>query len=196
MRKLVTFNRVLLVFSFALLTLAGGARFLPQSDNALAGAAIVGNPKESTDRLLISSGGDDRVKRVVYFDTGSHASGGVNTPVASAKVCGLAGIFHYAEVQFTGTLAGTNPTLTILWQNSKDNGTSWSNVGTWTTINATVTPAVQSQTVSDHAEEVLMNANTPVVTPAVMYGDCWRVTYTMTGTGNPAGVFKVIGAEK
>lgn len=164
--------------------------------DAYAGASVVGQREGSEVRALISSGGNDRVRRIVYFKSESHESGGANTPVASAKVCDLAGTYHYAEVQFTGTLAGTNPTLAIKWQNSKDNGSTWTDVGTWTTINATVTPANQKNTVADHGDIVLMNANTPVTTPAVMYGDCWRVTYTMAGTGSVAGVFAVIGAEK
>lgn len=187
-----------LVFSGLIGTLIYATQMAPVHD-AAAGAAVVGNKEGADTRLLISSGGDDRVKRVVYFKSESHASGGANTPVASEKVCGLSGIYHYAEVQFTGTLAGTNPTLAFTWQNSKDNGATWTTISVptaWTTINATVTPATQKNTVSDHPEEVLMNANTPVVTPAVMYGDCFRVLYTMTGTGNPSGNFTVIGAEK
>lgn len=165
----------------------------PQTD-AYAGASVDGQQEGSNTRALISSGGDDRVRRVVYFQLENHLTGGANTPVPSAKVCNLAGVYHYAEVQFTGTLAGSAPTLVIKWQNSMDNGATWTDVGTWTTINATVTPATQKQTVADTGPIVLMNANTPVVTPAVMYGDCWRVTYTMGAAG--AGNFAIIGAEK
>ena len=187
-----------LFYAFTFLTILSlGAFSFATSQHpadAVAGAAISGVREGSNVRALISSGGDDRVRRVVYFSLESHATGGANTPVASAKVCGLAGEYHYAEVQFTGTLAGSAPTLAIKWQNSKDNGATWSDVGTWTTINATVTPATQSQTVADIKAVVLMNANTPVTTPAVMYGDCWRATYTMGAAGT--GVFAIIGAEK
>lgn len=187
-----------LLISLALLFLMlGGAigfAALHPATNAYAGAAISGNPKGANTRALIVSGGSDKVSRIVYFKLENHLTGGANTPVASGAVCGMAGLYHYAEVQFTGTLTGSAPTLTIKWQNSKDNKATWTDVGTWTTINATVTPANQKNTVSDHPEEVLMNANTPVVTPAVMYGDCWRVTYTMGAAG--AGNFAIIGAEK
>lgn len=187
---------LILVLSFFLVAAASltYSHFQP-TQSAYAGAEVVGQKDGADARMLISSGGDDRVRRVVYFDTGSHATGGANTPVPSAKVCGMAGEFHYSEVRLTGTMAGTAPTLAVKWQNSKDNGTTWSDVGTWTTINATVTPATQSNTVADSKAVVLMNANTPVVTPAVMYGDCWRATYTMTGTGAAAN-FTIIGAEK
>jgi len=162
--------------------------------NAFAGAEISGQAEGSDVRAIITSNGTDKVQRVVYFKMENHLTGGANTPVASGKVCGLAGEYHYAEVQFTGTLTGSAPTLAIKWQNSKDNGVTWSDVGTWTTINATVTPATQAQTVGDSKAVVLMNANTPVVTPAVMYGDCWRATYTMGAGG--AGNFAIIGADK
>ena len=188
------------VFALSFLVIAAlGAISLVNARNpadAYAGASVEGVREGAEYRALISSGGDDRVRRIVYVESGSHATGGANTPVPSAKVCGMAGVYHYAEVQFTGTLAGTNPTLAIKWQNSKDNGATWTDVGTWTTINATVTPTNQKNTVADHGDIVLMNANTPVTTPAVMYGDCWRTTYTMTGTGSVAGNFTIIGAEK
>lgn len=193
-RRLLTFV-LLLPFLLSLAGVVAYARLSSPAD-AYAGASVIGQKEGADARMLISSGGNDRVRRIVYFESGSHATGGANTPVASAKVCGLAGLYHYAKVAFTGTLAGTDPTLAIKWQNSKDNGSTWSDVGTWTTINATVTPASQEQTVADHGDIVLMNANTPVTTPAVMYGDCWRVTYTMGGTGSVAGNFSVIGAEK
>lgn len=168
--------------------------FLQPSPGAYAGASIEGQQEGANFRAIVTSGGTDRVKRIVYFKLENHLTGGANTPVASGAVCDLAGEYHYAEVKFTGTLTGSAPTLAIKWQNSKDNQATWTDVGTWTTINATVTPATQSQTVADSKAVVLMNANTPVVTPAVVYGDCWRVTYTMGAAG--AGNFSVIGLEK
>lgn len=194
---MATSRKSLLISVVLLFLMLGGAigfAALHPTTDAYAGAAVSGNPDGSSARALITSGGSDRVSRIVYFKLENHLTGGANTPVASGKVCDMAGVYHYAEVQFTGTLAGAAPTLAIKWQNSKDNGATWTDVGTWTTINATVTPANQKQTVSDHPEEVLMNANTPVVTPAVMYGDCWRATYTMGAAG--AGNFAIIGAEK
>lgn len=174
------------VFAFCLSLMLAGVvvanQAMPAPD-AYAGAEIVGNPDGAADRLIVQS--NDRVRRIIYVQAGVHTSPGANTPVASNPYCDQAGLFHYAEVQLTGTLTGTNPTLAVLWQNSKDGGTTWTNVGTWTTVNATVTPATQSQTVSDIAAST-----------AVVYGDCWRVTYTFTGTGNPSGNFKILGMEK
>lgn len=196
-RSFVSRNKFLL-FSLviALLLLGGTFTFaaLQPAAEAYAGASIEGQREGSDFRALVASNGTDRVRRVVYFKMENHLTGGANTPVPSGKVCDLAGKFHYAEVQFTGTLTGSAPTLAIKWQNSLDNGTTWTDVGTWTTINATVTPATQKQTVADTGPIVLMNANTPVTTPAVMYGDCWRVTYTMGAAG--AGNFAIIGADK
>lgn len=190
-------SRSLLIGVLVLFLMLGGAALygaINPATEAFAGAAINGQRDGSNARALITSNGTDKVQRVVYFKLESHTTGGANTPVASGKVCGLAGNYHYAEVQFTGTLAGSAPTLVIKWQNSKDNGATWTDVGTWTTINATVTPANQKNTVADHPDQVLMNANTPVVTPAVMYGDCWRATYTQGAAGT--GVFAIIGADK
>jgi len=165
------------------------------SKNAAAEPSEVYGQRAGSDvRAIINVNGDSTMSRIVYFKLVSHATGGANTPVASDTYCGVAGNFHWAKVAFTGTLGGAAPTLVVKWQNSKDHGTTWSDVGTWTTINATVTPATQENTVADHPEEVLMNANTPVVTPAVMYGDCWRATYTMGAAGT--GVFSIIGADK
>ena len=187
-----------LVFSLLFVLAVGGvAHFSNQGADAYAGAVVSGDPNGAELRAVVSNG-TDRVKHITYFKLESHATGGANTPVASGKVCNSelpSGVYHYANVAFQGTMAGTAPTLAIKWQNSKDGGNTWTDIGTWTTINATVTPASQSNTVADHPEEVLMNANTPVVTPAVVYGDCWRVTYTMTGTG-AAAVFSVTGMEK
>lgn len=167
---------------------------LQPSTEAYAGASVVGEADGATSRMLVTSNGSDRVRRIVYFKLESHDTGGVNTPVASGSVCDMAGVYHSAEVKLSGTLTGSAPTLAIKWQNSKDGGTTWADVGTWTQINATVTPATQSNTVTDHGENTIVLANTPVTTPATMYGDCWRVTYTMGAGG--AGVFSVTGLEK
>jgi hypothetical protein len=193
--RLVTFGIVLaMIIAFAG-TMTYARLASPSSQNYVS-AASVGEKDGSDLRALISSGGDDRVRRVIYFKMDNHTTGGANTPVPSAKVCGLAGLYHYAEVQLSGTMDGTAPTLAIKWQNSKDNGSTWSDVGTWTTINATVTPATQSNTVADHGNQSYTNAQGTVTTElATMYGDCWRALYTMTGTGAAAN-FAVIGAEK
>lgn len=185
MRRLTNFWALL---ALSLLLILGGAfayaRLAPVHD-AYAGAEIVGNPDGASMRALIAPAGG-RVQRIVYVAAGSKTMANT-TPVASDPVCGLGGYTLYrADVVLSGTMAGTNPTLTILWQNSIDGGTNWVNVGTWTTINATVTPASQSQVVSD-----VYNATT-----AVAYGDCWRATYTWGGTGTVTANFSIKGAAK
>lgn len=172
--------------SVALLVLSGALAFASQHNvhDAYAGAQIVGDPSQANARALIAVNGSDKVTRIVYFKMANHITGGANTPVASSPYCGVAGDLHDAIFKLSGTMAGTTPTLAILWQNSKDDKSSWSNVGTWTTINATVTPASQEQTVAD------LRAST-----AVAYGDCWRVLYTMTGA-NAAANFSVTGIDK
>jgi hypothetical protein len=159
-----------------------------------AGIATSGDQADANFRALITSNGTDRVKRVVYFKLEPHATGGANTPVASGKVCDLAGTEHFAQVAFSGTLAGSAPTLVVKWQNSKDNGATWTDVGTWTTINATVTPATQSQSVGDLVSMPYFNGTTTVNSTATIYGDCWRATYTMGAAG--AGTFSIVGMDK
>jgi len=150
---------------------------------AEAGPEIVGNPDGAETRALITDG--ESVRRIVYFAGGSKTMVGANTPVASDPECGLYGNLHKAEVQLTGGMGGTNPTLAIKWQNSIDGGTTWTDVGTWTAINATVTPQTQTQTVADLAAST-----------AVAFGDCWRATYVFGGTGTVTANFSVTGLEK
>ena len=90
---------------------------------AEAGPEIVGNPDGAETRALITDG--ESVRRIVYFAAGSKTMVGANTPVASDPECGLFGNLHKAEVQLTGGMGGTNPTLAIKWQNSIDGGTTW-----------------------------------------------------------------------
>lgn len=174
------------IFALSLLLILGGglayAQLAPVRD-AYAGAEIVGNPEGADVRALIQQGGS--VQRIVYFDAGVRTMANT-TPVVSNPFCGVGGFdLHRADVVLTGTMAGTNPTLTILWQNSID-GTNWTSVGTWTQINATVTPASQSQVVSD-----VYNATT-----AVAYGDCWRASYTFGGTGTVTANISIKGVAK
>lgn len=164
-------------------TLAGTASFRPAPD-ALAGAEVVGNPNGAAVRALIGNE-DGTVKRIVYVAPTTYTMANT-TPVASDPYCGGSWILHKAEVRLTGTMTGTNPTLAVKWQNSMDGGVTWTDVGTWTTINATVTPAVQTQTVAD----VFNN------TTAVAYGDCWRATYAFGGTGTVTANFGITGLEK
>lgn len=125
-----------------------------------------------------------QVRELVYVAQGVKTMAGANTPVNSNAVCGLGQFDLFkAQVVLTGTMAGTAPTLAIKWQNSMDGGTTWSDVGTFTTINATVTPATQSQTVAD-----ILNAST-----AVAYGDCWRSQYTFGGSGTVTANIGITG---
>jgi len=127
---------------------------------------------------------DGTVRQLVYVSQGVKTMAGANTPVSSTAACGLGSFEMFsAQVVLTGTMAGTAPTLALKWQNSKDGGVTWADVGTWTTINATVTPATQNQTVSD----VWNN------TTAVAYGDCWRVQYTFGGSGTVTANFGITG---
>lgn len=129
----------------------------------------------------------DRSERVAYVAAGSHPM--VNTtPVSSSADCGHDGTLH--EVQFVltpGALAGSNPTLSIQWQNSIDRGNTWQNVGAPVIANATATvPALASVKVSDLAAST-----------AQVYGDCWRVTYVYAGTAaTTVAGFRVDGIEK
>lgn len=142
---------------------------------------IVGNPEGAVTRALIRE--NETVKRIVYVAGGTKTMANT-TPVTSDAFCGNFGTLHRADVVLNGGMAGTNPTLTILWQNSID-GVTWNNVGTWTQINATVTPQSQSQAVGEVQ-----------ATAANVYGDCWRVQYTFGGTGTVTADFKIIGVEK
>ena len=153
--------------------------------SATAGPVEIGKGPESNLRAIVADGQDGDVRRIEYFTTGTKTMSGANTPVPSIQKCGLSGDLHRADVRLVGTMSGTAPTLAIKWQNSIDGGTTWTDVGTWTTINATVTPAAQSQVVSDI-----------VGSTAVAYGDCWRATYTFGGSGTVTANFSVKGIEK
>ena len=183
-KNFVLQNIRLVAMFLVFLSAMGAITYVSLAPAAGPAIAAIGNPDGADLRALVVSNGDDRVKRIVYFKMEPHASGGANTPVVSGTVCNMAGSLHEADVKLSGTMSGTAPTLAIKWQNSKDGGSTWTDVGTWTTINATVTPASQSQVVSD------IMAST-----AVVFGDCWRATYVMTGTGAAAN-FSVTGLEK
>lgn len=169
-------------FTFLFVAAIAGSMLFSQSSDAA--PEIIGDPDNSNFRALIGEEGS--VQRIVYFETDTYTMAGANTPVASDPTCFVDGTLHQAKVVLTGTMTGTAPTLAIKWQNSIDGGTTWSDVGTWTTINATVTPASQSQTVAD-----IYNAST-----AVAYGDCWRATYTFGGTGTVTANFSIMGVDK
>lgn len=88
------------------------------------------------------------------------------------------------QLRIVGTMTGTNPTDAIVIQHSIDHGTSVAGqVAAFTTINATVTPEIQT----DMRINGVVIANTPVA-----YGRCWRVVWTAGGTGGPALNFGVV----
>lgn len=154
-----------------------------QVGNEFAGAEISGNPKGATDRALYVDQSSSSVKRVVFFAAGAQTPAVTSTPVTSSTYCGFGGrTLFSASAYLVGTMTGTAPTLAILWQHSIDGGTTWVDVGTWTTINATVTPAAQNQTVSD-----IWNSTT-----AVAYGDCWRAKKQYGGTGSVGANLEVV----
>lgn len=196
MRSFFSKYRFLLVVAMVL-SFSLGAIFYQSftaTTSAFPGAQVTGDASSANFRALVASNGTDRVKQIIYFKLEAHNTGGVNTPVASGAVCGMAGKFHYAEVKFQGTLTGAAPTLVIKWQNSKDGGTTWTDIGTWTAINATTTPATQSQTVGDIIANPYFNGTTTVNSTTTAYGDCWRATYTMGAAG--IGTFSITGFEK
>lgn len=189
MRKRV-FNLYTAALLFLALVVGGPSAYAQVAHHPrpeFAGAAISGNPKGATDRVLAVDDSAGSVKRVVYFAAGSKTMTGANTPVSSSAYCGFAGrTLFRSDVYIVGTMAGTNPTLSFTWQHSIDGGTNWVSVGTWTAVNATVTPASESQTVSD-----VWNNST-----AVALGDCWRMQYTMGGTGTVVANFEAAGIAK
>lgn len=177
-------SRKVLYFAFVLMLLvgigAGGA-----IHQASAGPKVEGDTS-LPDRVLMAPQGG-KIQRIVYVATGSKTMAGANTPVAGDAKCGQGSFTLYsAEVVLNGTMTGTAPTLAVKWQHSYDGGTTWHDVGTWTTVNATVTPAVQNQVVSD-----VYNSTT-----AVAYGDCWRATYTFGGSGTVTANFSITGFNK
>lgn len=182
--KVPTARVVGVVFFAVSVFIAGFIAISPVGYNVAAGPEVVGNPDGATSRYLIQDG--TSIKRIVYVTTGAKTMVGANTPVNSDPACGNFGNLHKAQVVLNGTMAGTAPTLAIKWQNSLDGGSTWSDVGTWTTINATTTPLSQNQVVSD-----ISNATT-----AVAFGDCWRAQYTFGGTGTVVADFVITGIEK
>jgi hypothetical protein len=177
-------RRLVLTVLFALMALGlGGVQFAP---HAQAGPEIVGNPDGASVRALYAPQGG-KVKRIEYFAAGVQTPVGINTPVASDPVCGLGGYTVFrADAYLVGTMTGTAPTLAIQWQTSIDGGAHWTNIGTFTTINATVTPASQSQVVSD-----VYNSTT-----AVAQGDCFRVLKTYGGSGSVGANVAIVGIAK
>lgn len=129
----------------------------------------------------------DRSERVAYVAAGAHPM--VNTtPVSSSADCGHDGQLHLLQIVSTpGALGGSNPTLSIQWQNSVDRGVTWQNVGSAVTANATATvPAYTAIKVSDLAAST-----------AQVFGDCWRVTYVYAGSAaTTTASFRADGIEK
>jgi hypothetical protein len=184
LRKQVNkFNLVVLVFALAIMSLGGYAKLSTASPvDAAAGAAVVGSLDSGNVRAILAPTNGEP-KRVVYFDGVVNPTGGTTTPVVSRESCGWGEQSAFrADAYLTGTMTGTAPTAAIAWQYSIDGGDNWIDVGTWTTINATVTPASQSNTVYDH-DAIVIPLTTPVITPAAIYGDCWRAVVTFGGTG-------------
>lgn len=185
MRKYLS-KRTFALFLLVMLSIGavGSGEFV---HHAQAGPQVVGNPKGSTVRYLVADGNNDGgYKQIVYVAAGAKTMANT-TPVTSDTFCGVGNRELFtAKVALVGTMGGTNPTLTILWQQSMDGGTTWENVGTWTQINATVTPAVQTNSVSD-----IWNNTT-----AVAYGDCWRASYQFGGTGTVTANISIIGADQ
>lgn len=181
-----------LILALLMIVIVGSVGFAQVAHQAKAGPQVIGNPDGATDRMLIGNT-SGQTQRIVYFVDPSDGVGGslvtpavTSTPVVSDAKCGL-GLYslHRADVYLTGTMTGTNPTLAVKWQNSIDGGNTWVDVGTWTAINATVTPVSQSQVVSDLAAST-----------AVAFGDCFRVQLSFGGTGSVGATLEIVGFEK
>lgn len=181
----------------AAVLLMGGAFYAltmgQMANPGVASAEIVGNPEGATERYLIQDG--QTVRKVVYVAAGAKTMANT-TPVAGAPQCGLAGTEHRADVMWSATMTGTAPTLTIVWQNSIDGGTTWADVGTWTAYNATSNPATQTNKVSDIPGGIIIPLTTPATVVPAIYGDCWRAVYTFGGSGTVTANFKIVGIEK
>jgi hypothetical protein len=146
------------------------------------GSSVEAVPAASVNSANIQAG--QTGERIKYVAPGVHTMANT-TPVASTARCGNFGDLHEVQVVLVGTMAGTNPAVSIQWQNSID-GANWSNVGSAVVINATTTPANSKIAVAD-----ISNAST-----AVAYGDCWRTTSTWSGTGTVTANYTVNGIEK
>lgn len=161
-RRLTT---LALTLAAALALIAVGAWMLPGSDGA---SAALQN--------------DTGSRRLVFREANQ-------TPIAasgtSVPVCGLSEYDEFiAEVRLTGTMTGTNPTLAITWQSAIGPNDTYTTIDTFTTINATVTPAAQT-----HALTELPGA----VSTAVVYGDCMKMAWTIGGTDSPSALIDIVG---
>lgn len=131
-------------------------------------------PKNATHRIVMQDGG---AREVVYLEQVAVSATG-----SGSAVCGLGKYdLHSFQLKLVGTPAGTNPTFAFVMQHSIDGGTTWHTAYTFTTINATVTPAAQLASVADVK-----------ATAANAYGDCIKVAYTLGGT-DPSATFEVVG---
>lgn len=186
MRKYIGKRAIGLLFVFAVIAslsvpmLIGGG-----THDAYAGAEVIGNPNGATDKVVYAPAGRT-AKRVVYFNAGAQTPVGISTPVNSDTFCDAGSTVQRIDAYLVGTMTGTAPTLTIAAYHSLDGGTTWISAGTWTVINATVTPASQTNTFGD-----VYNATTPTV-----YGDCWKVTKTYGGSGSVGANVEIVGLAK
>ena len=177
----ILFSRLRYLVALALLLFLAGGFAVFGAGNGGADAA----PDGATDRLITRDVNGN--VSITYFSQAAKTPVGANTPLASNTFCAEPGSTYtkfVAEVELVGTLTGTNPTAAITWQHSYNKGANWVTVGSFTTINATVTPASQVQQVSDVAAST-----------ATVYGDCWRALLTFGGT-SPGGNIAVYGYMK
>lgn len=171
-RRVLLYSLVIALMLFA----SAGYAYLTQP-------ATAGPSSSGTQYRAAAIENGSVVRSVPLLEKTTYTSTGANTPVASSPVCfqGDPDLFA-ARLTLTGTLAGTNPTLTIVLQSSDDGGTTWTNVGSaFAAINATVTPTGGLERVT-FADSESGGINTPVA-----FGNCFRTVRTFTGTGSPAG---------
>lgn len=134
--------------------------------------------------------------RVSYVDGGVHTMPNT-TPVPSDSQCNQWGDLHKIEIRLVGTMAGTNPQVSLQPRNSVD-GSTWTNVGSAVVINATTTPAVSTFTFSDHTGQPVFNSTAAAIQTSVpnAYGDCWDILQTWSGTGTVTANYSIKGVDK
>jgi hypothetical protein len=160
-------SRILALFAVALMMLSAVVWAQFRAD-----AAPSHQPEQSAV-AAINQGG--HVDHRVLIPQGNYTMANT-TPVSGSAICidGDPNRFA-AQLTLTGTMAGTAPTLAVVLQHSIDGGTTWITLNTFTTINATVTPANQ----------YVQWADVPAST-AIVFGDCYRYQYTFGGSAGVA----------
>jgi hypothetical protein len=124
----------------------------------------------------ISGQGSERVLVAQTAHTGSGASDAV---CDNGKFTQWSTQMTLGTTPFAG--APTAPAMAVVVQHSIDGGSHWFTANTFTTVNATVTPAAQ----------LVTNMSGIISDTPTAYGRCWRVAWTASGTGTITADFGV-----